>query len=95
MLRDFCIKKKSIPYIPEFSLKKALAHIWRVKNGQIKKGRISVLFHDDLDVFEAMAYKEHKSYNKKKLSEKDKDEEDFKEFLDVLRHASPYYLGSQ
>ncbi|MHA1490339.1 MAG: hypothetical protein ACTSRI_11880 [Promethearchaeota archaeon] len=94
-VRDFCISKRSIPYIPEFPLKKALAHIWRLKKGQIKKGKKRIPFHEDLDIFEAMAYKQHISYEKSKLSKALKEEEDFKEFLDVLRNVTPYYLGSQ
>lgn len=94
-VRDFCIEKRSIPYIPEYPLKKAISHIWRMKNGQIKKGKETIQFHNNIDIFDAVAYRQHISYEKNKTKNLIKDDEDFKEFLEVLKQSTPFYIGSQ
>ncbi len=102
-IRDFCINKKKIPYIPDFPLNKGIAHIKRMNKGLLKKnpfktlkeGRKTIPFHNDLDAFDAIAYKQHRTNEEDKARKKIKIEKDFKEFMNVLKESEPFYLGSQ
>lgn len=59
-----------------------------------KEGRKAILFYNDLDIFEAVAYKQHRIYEESKEKNNIKKEKDFKEFIKVLKQSEPYYLGS-
>lgn len=48
-----------------------------------------------LDVFEAVAYKQHITYEEKRENDKFKDEKDFEDHIKILRQPKTHNLGSQ
>ncbi len=102
-VRDFCMKKKQLPSSLKFPLEKSLAHIRRMSKGLLiknppktsKEDKKEIPFHNDLDVFEAVAYMQQGTYeeNKNKINAENK--KDLRELIELLKISKPYYQGSQ
>ncbi len=82
-------------YISDFPLKKGMEHIWRMRKGQLKKGRETIPLHNALYVFEAVAEKQHKTQMENLKRNKVKNEKEFKDFNEHLKKSEPHYLGIQ